>query len=129
MAPKDMPPTDVVKDTPVVTAEPKLTGQGITFEKGCYGSRDNLVEPKTGKQAPIQMYEQNAAGVAITPDSWVNGRPIYKESSYDGIRYYYIGANGQKIRDNRGWADRTKGGEWGWVPEYAPLSTFDEFSD
>ena len=101
----------------------KQTGQGITFEKGGYGSRDNLVEPKTGKQAPIQMYEQNAAGVAITPDSWVNGRPIYKESSYDGIRYYYIGANGQKIRDTRGWFDRNLGGgEWDWVPNYAPLN-------
>ena len=100
----------------------KQTGQGITFEKGGYGSRDNLMEPKTGKQAPIQMYEQNAAGVAITPDSWVNGRPIYIESYHDGIRYYYIGANGQKIRDNRGWFDRNFGGEWDWVPNYAPLN-------
>ena len=123
MAPKDTAPTDVVKDTPAVTADPKPTGQGITFEKGGYGSRDNLIEPKTGKQAPIQMYEQNAGGVAITPDTWINGRPIYKESTYDGIRYYYVGANGQKVRDTRGWFDRNLGGsEWDWVPNYAPLN-------
>ena len=105
------------------TGAVKQTGAGITFEKGGYGSRDNLIEPKTGKQAPIQMYEQNAGGVAITPDTWINGRPIYKENTYDGIRYYYVGANGQKVRDTRGWFDRTLGGsEWDWVPNYAPLN-------
>ena len=120
-----MSPEEVKK----VAADPKQTGQGITFEKSSYTARDNLLEPKSGKQAPIQMYDKNAGGVPLTPHDWIKGRPVYKESSYDGIRYYYIGANGQKIRDYRGWADRTKGGEWGWVPEYAPLSTFDEFSD
>ena len=50
-----MSPEEVKKVAadPKVTVDPKQTGQGITFEKGGYGSRDNLLEPKTGKQATI----------------------------------------------------------------------------
>ena len=95
-----------------------ISGEEIDF--------DNLIEPKSGKQAPMEMYEQNAQGVPITPRTWKNGRPIYKNSSGD---YYYIGYRGQKISDTRGWFDRSTGGEWGWVPEYKPISEskYDEF--
>ena len=109
---------------------PKSTGEGITFEKGGYTSRDNLLEPKSGKQAPISMYEQNAAGIPITPNSWERGRPLYIDGYRDGkARWYYVDSRGQKVFDKRGAAKRTVGGEWDWVPEYTPLSTFDEFGN